>query len=207
MKKFFFITLCVLAVACTKTPEQKAEVLIKNEILKSLVLPDTYQAVETRLDSAFTPSHDPEVINTVLDICKKGMEMDKLDKEMKRAKSSMAIWSGSYMSAYEKEQYRQAKEGYNAAKSKYETLMGKAQKSAEALKGMLVKDQEFEGFYAHHRYRANNNAGNTILSGKYFLFDKDISKIIAQWEEEEIDAYNEFMEQVAEAALEAESSN
>lgn len=207
MKKFFFITLCVLAVACTKTPEQKAEALIKDAILKSLVFPDTYQAVETSLDSAFTPSHDPEVINTVLDICKKGMEMDKLDKEMKRAKSSMAIWSGSYMSAYDKEQYRQAKEGYNAAKSRYDALMEKARKSAEALKEMLVKDQKFEGFYAHHRYRARNNADNTILSGKYFLFDKDISKIIAQWEEEEIDAYNEFMEQVAEAALEAESSN
>lgn len=43
------------------------------------------------------------------------------------------------------------------------------------------------------------------LSVTVILFDKDISQTVAQREEEEIDIYDKFMEQVAEAALEAEA--
>jgi len=35
------------------------------------------------------------------------------------------------------------------------------------------------------------------LSVTVILFDKDISQIVAQWEEEEIDIYGKFMGQVA----------
>ena len=47
-------------------------------------------------------------------------------------------------------------------------------------------------------YRANNNAGNTLLGGEYFLFDKDVTTIMSRWDEDEINIYNEFLKQVSE---------
>ena len=200
IKRFLLVSFCVLAAACAKTPEQKAEALIKDAIQKNLVLPESYQAVEIQLDSAFTPYHDPEFVAVVLDICKKGVEIDELDRKMKSSKSSMSIWSGPYMSSFSKEQYKQAKEEYEAAKSKYDALVDRVQKMAEGLREKIEKEPEFIGYRAHHRYRANNNAGNTLLSGEYFLFDKEITQVIAQWDEDEIEIYNEVLKQASEAA-------
>ena len=200
MKKLAIIVLCALAVSCGKTPQQKAEVLIKEAMQKTLVLPDSYQAVETKLDSAFTPYHDPAFVTAVLDICKNGVEIDKLDAKMNHAKSSMSIWSGPYISSFGKEQYRQAKEEYENAKNRYDALVAKVQSTAEGLRKQIEKEPEFIGYRVHHRYRANNNAGNTLLGGKYFLINPDFTAIIAQWNEEEIEAYNTFLQQAAEAA-------
>ena len=56
MKRTLILALCALLLSCcTKTPQQKAEALVKDAMLKSLILPDTYQPVETKLDSAFSP--------------------------------------------------------------------------------------------------------------------------------------------------------
>lgn len=54
MKRTLILALCALLLSCcTKTPQQKAEALVKDAMLKSLILQDTYQPVETKLDSAF----------------------------------------------------------------------------------------------------------------------------------------------------------
>jgi len=200
MKKLLIISLCVFAAACAKTPEQKAEAIIKEAIQNTLVLPDSYQAVETQLDSAFTPYNDPEFIAVVLDMCKKGIEINALDSQMRSAKSSMSVWSGPYQTPFGREQYKQAKDEYDAAKADYDALVGRMQKMAEGLREKAEKEPEFIGYRVHHRFRAINNAGNLILSGRHFLFDKEITKIVAQWSEEEIDVYNEFLKRSAEAA-------
>lgn len=200
MRKHTVIVLCALAVACGKTPEQKADALIKEAMQRTLLLPETYQVVETQFDSAFTPYDDPAFIEAVLDICNKSIEINQLDSEIKRAKSSMAIWSGPYMSSYTKEQYHQAKEEYETAKKRYDGLVAKVQSTIEGLREQVEKEPEFIGYNAHHRYRADNNAGNTLLGEKYFLINKDLSAIIAQCDEDEIDLYNEFMKQATEAA-------
>ncbi len=200
MKKLLFLSLAILAVSCSPSPQEKAEALIKDAVQKSLYLPDTYQAVETKIDSAFTPYHDPEFVNICLDMCEKGYELDKLDSQINRAKSGMAIWSGPYMTSFSKEQYRQAKEEYEAAQEKYDALMAYVQKKSLVLKEKLEKEPEFIGFRAHHTYRANNNAGDTMLVQEYFLLDADITTIIAQWDSEEIELFEEFLNKVQEAA-------
>lgn len=200
MKKLLFLSLAIFAISCAQSPQKKAEALVKDAVQKTLVLPDTYQPVETQLDSAFTPYHDPEFVNICLDMCKKSIELDQLDTQVKRAKSNMSIWTGPYMSTFGKEQYRQAKEEYEAAQKKYDTLMEYLQKKSLILKEKIEKEPEFIGCRVHHTYRANNNAGNTIIADKYFILDKDITTIIAQWEGEDIDIYNEFLKQAYEAA-------
>lgn len=60
MKKFFYFAFSTLVlVACSQSQEQKAEVLIKESLKKSLYKPETYKPVETKVDSAFAPYDDP----------------------------------------------------------------------------------------------------------------------------------------------------
>ena len=200
MKKLLVISLCVLAVACTKTPEQKAEALIKDAMCKSLVLPETYQVVETQLDSAYTPIHDPEFVSKVLEMNKIGLEIDELEKQVKRAKYSMSLWSGTYRSAFGREQYNQAKDKYDEVKAQYDSLVERLQRIAEDLKQKAEEAPEFIGYFAHHRYRANNNAGYTLLNDEYFLLDKEITRIVAQWNDKEMAVYNDFLKLAAETA-------
>ena len=200
MKRLLFISVCLLAAACAKTPEQKAEVLIKDSMLKTLVFPESYQAVETQLDSAFTPYHDPEYIATVLDIYNVAVSLDEIDRQMKQAKSHMSIWSGPYQTPFGREQYKQAKEEYDDAASKHEALVGRVKKMAEGLQEKVEREPEFIGYRAHHRFRAQLNNGDTILSSEYFLLDKELTKIVARWSEEEINLYESFLTSLTDAA-------
>ena len=201
MKKFLLLSLSlVLVLACGQSPQKKADALIKESLLKTLIFPDSYEAVETVLDSAFTPYQDPSFISTVLEICNKGPEVADLEDKMKRAKSSLAIWNNPYMGAYGRKAYSEAKNEYEKAKASYDAIVSRVQKMSEGLRVQIEKEPEFIGFQARHRYRAKNNAGNTLIDDSFFLLDKDLSKVVAQWNEDEMGMYKEFLRQVSEAA-------
>lgn len=201
MKKLIsFLVIFTLIVACSPSPEKKAEALIKDAVLKNLILPDTYQPVETKLDSAFTPYHDPQAVSAFLDLFQIGQKKGIVEEQMKQAKSSMAIWSGPYMTAFAREKYQQAKDEYESYHSTYETLSRNYEQTLAVIGELFNKQPEFIGYRAHHRFRANNNDGDTMLSGYYFLFDKDLTQIVAQWDEDDIDIYNEILKQAQSVA-------
>lgn len=192
------IPVAALIASCSPTPQKKAESLIKVAVQKTLVLPNSYQPVETLLDSAFSPRHNPEFIELALDVCKKSNEMERLDSKMKSAKSSMAIWGGSYMSAFARQQYNNAKEEYDSVKKQYDKLTSQIENNLKKMGEISEKGNDFIGFKAHHTYRAKNNAGNVLLGEEYFLLDKDITQIVAHWSKDEVDLYNQFIEMVKE---------
>lgn len=197
MKKIFYLSLCIIAVSCsskTKEPtlEEKANELMKEAVQKTLLFPDSYSLADTQLDSAFTPFHDPAFVETVFKLYGMGKEMESLDRKMKNAKSDMAFYS-SYSSSFYRENYKDAKEKYEKAQAGIDAINKKLESMGEGFRAQLYGPREFIGYRAHHTYRAQNNAGQTIMSGAYFVFDKDITKIVAQWPEDDINIYNEFL--------------
>ena len=67
MKKVIGFILCLMVLgACSRTQEEKANLLIKEDIQKVLVKPDTYEPIETKLDSAFAPYETPEFMENTL---------------------------------------------------------------------------------------------------------------------------------------------
>ena len=83
--------LITLFVSCGKSPEEKANALIEDDIKKVLYHPETYDPAETQVDSAFTPFDDPAFYEKTVQLCKLGMSIDECDRKMKNAKSSMPI--------------------------------------------------------------------------------------------------------------------
>ncbi len=68
---------------------------------------------------------------------------------------------------------------------KIKNIEKKLAELADELKVMLNKEQQFIGFKARHRYRANNNAGQTVFGEMEYMFDKDISRIITAYDMED----------------------
>lgn len=174
--------LITLFVSCGKSPEEKANALIEDDIKKVLYHPETYDPAETQIDSAFTPFDDPVFYEKTVQLCKLGMSIDECDRKMKNAKSSMSIWSGPYQSAFGRNEYQEAKNEYDENERNKKSIEAKVKKLATELKTSSENEQQFIGFRARHRYRANNNAGQTIFGETKYLFDKSLSKIVASYD-------------------------
>ncbi len=204
MKKFIYLAfLTLVLVACSQSQEQKAEVLIKESLKKSLYKPETYKPVETKVDSAFAPYDDPSFFEELAELGKMNSEYEELEEKAKRAKSSMAIWSGPYQTAYGRNEYQEAKEEYDEANAKIDKLKTKGKKQYEKVISMLQGERKFIGFKALHNYRADNNAGNTLIGNTIFFIDENFTEVQYSMEAEEYnqvqDAINQFKEQMEEA--------
>lgn len=181
------VVFVTLIASCGKSPEEKANALIKDDIKKVLYHPETYHPAETQVDSAFTPFDDPVFYEKTVQLCKLDMSINEYDRKMKRAKSSMAIWGGPYQSAFEafdRNQYQEAKEEYDENARNKESAEIKTQKLVKELEVMLDKKPQFIGFRVRHIYRADTNDGTTLIGEMEYLFDKDLSKIVARYDME-----------------------
>lgn len=195
MKKLISIILVMMLVACSQSPEKKAEALIKESLMKSLFHPDTYKPIDTKVDSAFSPYDDIEFFKELGKIGELSAEYDELDEKAKEAKSTMALFSDGYMSAYRKNQYEEAKEEYDEITAKMEILQKKGQKHMTNVMSMLQEGRKFIGYKAIHNYRADNNAGNTIVGNTVFFIDKDFTQVLYTVELEEYNQMQEAIEQ------------
>lgn len=205
MKKLFYCIITVTAlVACVQTQEQKAEVLIKESLKKSLYKPDTYKPVETKVDSAFSPYDDPAFFEELRKLGELNSEYDDLDEKAKRAKSSMALWIGDRNSAYGKDRYQEAEEEYNDAIAKLEKIRTKGRKQYDNVIKILRGERKFIGYIAEHNYRADNNAGNTLIGDAVFIIDKDFKEVQCSMSVEEYNHIQDAIRQIMEELEEAE---
>ena len=186
MKNYFYPAFFTFAmVACSQSQEQKAEALIKESLKKSLYKPDTYLPVETKVDSAFAPYDDPAFFEELAELGKMNSEYEVLEEKAKRAKSSMAIWIGPYQTAYGRNEYQEAKEEYDEANAQIDMLKTKGEKQYQKLLSMLQGERKFIGFKALHNYRADNNAGNTLIGNTIFFIDENFTEVQYSMEAEE----------------------
>ena len=205
MKNCWYLALfAVIVVACGQSQEQKAEILIKESLKKSLYKPDSYKPVETKVDSAFAPYDDPAFFEELAELGKMNSEYADLEKKAKLAKTSMSIWSGSYQTSFGRNQYQDAKEEYNEANAKIEKLKTKGRKQYKKVANMLQGNRKFIGFKAVHNYRADNNAGNTLIGNTIFFIDKNFEEVTYSMEVEEYNQLQEAIEQLQEQLEETE---
>lgn len=200
----YLVLLAAMMVACGQSHEQKAETLIKESLKKSLYKPETYKPVETKVDSAFAPYDDPAFFEELAELGKMNSDFHDLEEKAKHAKSSMSIWSGPYQSAFARNEYQEAKVEYEDANAKMEKLKTKGRKQYEKVIDMLQANRKFIGYKAIHNYRADNNAGNTLIGNTIFFIDADFKEIKYSMEVEEYNQVQETIKQFKEQLKEEE---
>lgn len=108
----------------------------------------------------------------------------------------MSLWSDPYISSsYSRNEYNEAKNEYNKVNSTIERLKEKGKKKAVEIKNLLGQERKFIGYLAKHNYRADNNAGNTLVGNTLFLIDKEFKNVLFSCEVEE---YNQLQENIKE---------
>ncbi len=185
MKKLVLFSLFIIVFAsCSKTLEQKATTLIEEDLKKSLYKPESYQPVETKVDSAFSPYADPQFIKQAIEIFDIAVEMQQFQQTMENAKSTMDIFSPSdYQTEFSKNEYNESKEEYDNANFKLERAKKRLDKRVATLKKLFDEKPKFVGYEVYHTYRANNNRGNTIIAHAYYILDKDMKNILISLDE------------------------
>lgn len=197
MKKVIGFILCLMVLgACSRTQEEKANLLIKEDIQKVLVKPDTYEPIETKLDSAFAPYETPEFMENTLKCVQLFMEIKEYKEKIKVAKSMMTIYEDNLGFPYFKNEYNEYKAEYKEATNKRNEIEKRLKRSGRKLKELVNAKREFIGYKTMHHYRADNNAGNTVLGTGFYLFDKDINTILISFSEEEIELIQEASEEL-----------
>ncbi|MBO6118586.1 MAG: membrane lipoprotein lipid attachment site-containing protein [Bacteroidales bacterium] len=184
MKKIVLLVAAALMLsACSKSPEEKANVLIKEHLQKTLYHPDKYDPAETVIDSAFSPADDPEFHQKLFDAYKLSVQISEIEDQIKKAKATMSIYQNNpFGDGYIRNQYDQAKEEYESLLAQQEKLQEKGAKMKAEFDSMGKKfkkeGKKFIGFKASHKFRCQNNAGQTLFGNYYYLFDKDITQIL-----------------------------
>lgn len=197
MKKVIGFILCLMLLgACSRTQEEKANLLIKEDIQKVLVKPDTYEPIETKLDSAFAPYETPEFMENTLKCVQLFMEIKEYKEKIKVAKSMMTIYEDNLGFPYFKNEYNEYKAEYKEATNKRNEIEKRLKRSGKKLKELVNAKREFIGYKTMHHYRADNNAGNTVLGTGFYLFDKDIKTILVSFSKEEIELIQEASEEL-----------
>ena len=199
MKRLFYLSTIVLMISgCSVSPEKKVANLIKESMLKTLIFPESYDPIETKLDSAFSPQFDPDFIQLILDLNNKGFEYESLQSQIASAEREMSIWDTPYSSSFSKTQLKQAKEKLESLNIELAQLESRLQKMGAKVYEQLNETEKFIGYKAHHSYRARNNAGNTMIGDEFFLIDKDLTTVIKTWSSEEITLYEQILKTLTE---------
>ena len=167
MKKLVIALFAVCAIfsSCQKTPEDKANDLIKENITKMLTYPDSYESVETTIDSLFTPMYTVAFYEKA----KRAMELiDRIEENKRNIDNglfAMDVHSGPYTnSAYDRAKYKEGKEEYETAKKYNEKAVPELAALKKEMKAQLEKDDEFLGYAIEHKFRCKNEVGNTIMN-------------------------------------------
>lgn len=206
MKRIVLIGFVTLAfIGCTLSPEKKATSLVEKVVKNSLYHPDSYDPIETVIDSAFAPFDDPEFYNKTLELSELSANIEQYNREMTDAKTSMALWNSSYGNAYMKAKYQEAEAEYDMCAKQIEVIQQKAEKLAAELWTQYNEGKQFIGWKATHNYRANNNAGQTLIGEGVFILDHDMTEILAGYNTDDNDYKRvQMMYKMMEATIEAE---
>lgn len=197
-KMVWVMSMVVLALlfSCGKT--NKIESLVKEEMKKTLLKPESYDPIETKTDSAFAPMDDPALYKDIVELTEVAVVVSEYEEKAKRAKSYMLIYDHPYMSSYDRNEYQEKKEEYEGYISQRDEAAKRAEELRNSIRERLMKKPVFIGFKAYHRYRAQNNAGNTVIDGSVYLIDKDCSRVLGEYKAEDYSQYVEIVKKLKE---------
>lgn len=184
-----FFTIAALAMVGCTSNEKKAEKLINDYMFKHLHDYDSYEIVETKIDTAYNmPQYNDSILNLAMDAAEYLDDAHHFLSESESAQSSMEIWSDGY-SSYSRSKWRDARKEYIEKTEKYALSMDKAADKMLEINRIAstLDNSQMIGWKVSHKFRSNNRAGNKMLGTYTFITDKDFKSIITNYDDEDED--------------------
>lgn len=197
MKKLA-ITLVFLPLlfSCSPSREEKATEIAKSEMIKILYNVDSYEPIETQIDSAFSSIYtNLDVVRAAHDLIELNADEKKeqLQRQYNSAKSSAAIWSDSRgWSSYAKEEYRQAKEEMDDYAKKLKELDEEVKTKMNEIRdyAKAVIEHQFCGWNIYHKFRCANGLGIQQISEILIIVDENMEIVKGRFMLDDNDDYN-----------------
>lgn len=172
----FLLFTSLMLLGCGQSKEEKAASFAENEVKKILNDASSYEAVETKVDSAFTSIYiDYEACEAARELSEMYFQKKSLQEDYNNEKSSIANWSG-IQSTYAQEQIKQAQEKLSEIKKKQNRLDDKIIKNQNIIKEKYktTDEGEFCGWAIYHRFRYGKNK---FLADILIITDKNIENL------------------------------
>ena len=178
-KILVFGIIALLFVAC-KSKEEKANELIKAELYKTLYDFQSYEPIETIIDSAFTSIYRDTTILSHAYFLKACLDKgSEYMEEVRDGLSSMEIWSDSY-SSYGRGKYYNAKEKVETNLEKVKFYQQKIEETTLLMKEEIDKfNPSFCGFQAKHKFRCKTKGGNSAIANYLYIIDAKFKTILS----------------------------
>lgn len=176
MKKLLILLTIIFGLSsCIPSNEKKAEQMAAKYIKEILYHPESYEPIETRVDSSFISM---DLLNETKNLFKLLQIIQEYASKSNRAERTMAIYVPSgYYSGYGTVEYRQAKQEFDRyqrlLQEKTEQLINQFDK-IKSLQS-ATRDHNFNGWFVYHRYSGSNGLGNVLTGEFIFLCDKNFN--------------------------------
>ena len=148
-------------------------------MFKTLYDFESYEPIETKIDSAFTSIYTDSIIKSYAYIARAFLDdvEENLDK-IKDDRNTMEIWSDSY-SSLGRSKYNEALKNYGERLDKTKRYMEVVNNYMDSIKIISSNFKpEFYGWKASHKFRCKNKGGNFDLGNYIYVFDKKMNSII-----------------------------
>lgn len=187
MNRLYLLLLCITTLISCQTPEEKAEVLINEYMFKHLHDYESYEVVETQIDSCYTSIYnDREIRRIALEIKDSMSEVEEYQEEMSYAKEIMSIWDG--WDSYSRTKYNDAKEDFEEAALKFSEAGKTLNENLLYIKNASTEfTHTFIGWEVMHSFRSKTLGGASSLSRYIFFIDEKFTSINDVKDEEDIE--------------------
>lgn len=183
MKKLVLFALALFCmISCSQTPENKVSSLIRANIEKSLAHPDSYEAIETVVDSAFAPKDDPAFYDKALALCNLFAVVEACRSEADRAERVMNIWENPYLDGLGQINYKQSKKKFEKYSEQVKYYTSKIEQEKDYLQEIINAHPRFIGFKVTHKFRAKTNSGDVLIGEKIFITNEEMTEILAGYD-------------------------
>lgn len=180
MKKALYIALSALIFVGCKSREEKAAELIKQDMFKTLYDFESYEPIETKIDSAFTSIYTDTLALLYANGANIIFEnMDNAKTEYENARSTMEIWSDSYTSLG-RDKFNEAKQVVDNYLPQIDKALNQIEETYANIRNRNDKiGRSFIGWQAKHKFRCKTKGGNFDIGNYLYVFDRNFSRIIS----------------------------
>jgi len=182
IKKLFLCLISALVLCgCGKNIEEQAQEAVKNELHKTLYYFDSYEPLETKVDSAFnTPENNPDVNEFMRSVWEQMDQVKEFAAELENAERTIASLSdarklgGSF--AYD---YNEAVKDKVYVETKIKDNLKVVYENALKFSKFISQaDSSFIGWRVMHTYRAKTRGGDPSIGREVYIFSKDFKKVL-----------------------------